>query len=192
MADYEQTGRWLQRATITWNLLEVGVTIGLGLAARSLALVAFGLDSMIEVFASLVVLWHMAESVGGAHRDNRAQTLVGWAFALLSVSMVATGLRSLVLGLEPGSSVWGMAYLGATAVVMFVLAAWKRSIGHALDSGPFLAEARLTFLDGWLAVSILVALGLNHALGWWWADALAAVLVGGIAAKEAFDLARGD
>ena len=192
MANYQRTGRWLQRATITWNLLEVGVTIGLGLVARSLALVAFGLDSLIEVFASFVVLWHMAESGGGARRDHRAQTLVGWAFALLAVSMMATGLRSLVLGLEPGSSVWGMAYLGATAVVMFVLAAWKRSIGHALASGPFLAEARLTFLDGWLAVSILLALGLNHLWGLWWADALAAVLVGGIAAKEAFDLAQGD
>jgi divalent metal cation (Fe/Co/Zn/Cd) transporter len=192
VSDHQRRGRWLQRATITWNLLEVGVTIGLGIAAHSLALVAFGLDSLIEVFASLVVLWHMADSEGGAHRDHRAQTLVGWAFALLAISMIVTGIRSLVLGLEPGSSIWGMVYLAVTAVVMFVLATWKRSIGRVLQNGPFLAEARLTFLDGWLAVSILVALGLNHLLGWWWADALAAVVIGGIAAKEASDLARSE
>ncbi len=192
MADAQRRGRWLQRATITWNLFEVGITIGLGIAARSLALVAFGIDSLIEVFASFVVLWHMGGVVGGPHRDHRAQSLVGWAFALLSISLVVTGLRSLILGLEPGSSVWGMLYLGITALVMFGLAAWKRSIGRVLESGPFLAEARLTFLDGWLATSVLIALGLNYVLGWWWADALAAVLIGAIAAREAFELTRHD
>ena len=187
MTDLVRTGRMLQRVTIAWNLAEVFVTVGLGIAAGSLALVAFGLDSLIEVFASLVVLWHMAEA-GGSARDRRARRLVGVAFGVLSVYLLVASARSLWLGSEPESSRWGIAYLGMTALVMFVLAFWKRRVGTALDSEPFVAEARMTFLDGCLALSILVALSLNTLWGLWWADALAAAVVGVVAGREALEL----
>jgi len=187
VTDLARTGRMLQRATIAWNLAEVFVTVGLGIAAGSLALVAFGLDSLVEVFASLVVLWHMA-GAGGDARDQRASQLVGVAFGVLSVYLLLASARSLWLGTEPQSSPWGIAYLGVTALVMFTLAFWKRRVGTALESEPFVAEARMTFLDGCLALSILVALALNTLWGWWWADALAAAAVGLVAGREAFEL----
>lgn len=182
-------GRRLQWATIAWNATEVLITIALGLAAGSLALVAFGLDSLVEVFASLVVIWHMTPSDGEAHsaRDDRALRLVGVAFAVLALYLVIAGVRALVVQASPDSSPLGIAYLAVTAVVMFSLARWKRRVGTALDSEPFRAEASMTFLDGCLALSILSALALNLVWGWWWADPVAALLIGAVAAREAME-----
>lgn len=183
----ERVGSRLQWGTIAWNSVEVFVTIGLGITAGSLALIAFGLDSLVEVFASLVVVWHMNPGVDGHHarRDRRAMRLVSAAFALLAIYLVVAGVRQLTLGEQPDSSPVGIAYLFVTAIVMFSLARWKRRVGTALNSEPFRAEASMTFLDGCLATSILIALALNLVLGWWWADPAAALLIGAVAAREA-------
>src|SRR5947209_13317279 len=119
----EQLGSRLQWATIAWNTIEVFVTIGLGVAAGSLALIAFGLDSLVEVFASLVVIWHMNPGIEGhrADRDRRAMRLVGAAFALLAPYTVVSGVRHLVLGEHSDSSPAGIAYLLVTAIVIFSL-----------------------------------------------------------------------
>lgn len=171
-----------------WNLIEVFVTVGLGLAAGSLALVAFGLDSLIEVFASLVVLWHL-RSARTTSRDRLALRLVAAAFAVLGVYLAIDAVRALFARDVADSSPVGIAYLALTAVVMFTLARWKKRVGTELDSEPFLAEATLTHLDGWLATGILTALSLNAVLGWWWADPLAALALAGFAVKEALELA---
>ena len=185
----ERLGRRLQWATIAWNIVEVFVTVGLGIAAGSLALVAFGLDSLVEVFASLVVIWHMNPGQAGhqARRDSRAVRLVGVAFAVLAAYLVVAGIRQLASHDVPESSPAGIAYLAATTLVMFGLAAWKRRVGTLLGSRPFRAEASMTFLDGCLAAGILGALALNLVLGWWWADPLAALVVGAVAAREALE-----
>jgi len=187
VSDLERTGRRLQTATIVWNLIEVFITVTLGILAASLALVAFGLDSLIEVFASLVVLWHMNDK-RSSRRDRRARNLVAAAFALLALSLAIAGTRALLTGAEPDSSPIGIAYLAITAVVMFTLAAWKARIGRRLDNEPFLAEARMTYLDGWLATAILTALALNAIAGWWWTDPIAALIVAALAAREAAEL----
>ena len=186
--DDERSGRLLQRLTIAWNVAEVGVTIVLGVIAGSLALIAFGMDSLVEVFASLVVLWHMRAEVGAASRDDRARRLVALAFVALAAYLLGASVRALWIGAEPESSPLGIAYLALTAVVMFTLAAAKRRVGERLTSEPFLAEARMTFLDGCLAAAILTALALNTVLGWWWADAGAALIVSAAAAREAWEL----
>jgi divalent metal cation (Fe/Co/Zn/Cd) transporter len=184
---FERLGQRLQWVTIAWNAIEVVVTIGLGIAAGSLALIAFGLDSLVEVFASFVVIWHLNPGPGGRHdsRDRKAMRLVGVAFAALAAYLVVAGARQLGSHEQPDSSPIGIAYLGATALVMFSLARWKRCVGRAIDSEPFRAEASMTFLDGYLATSILIALVLNLWLGWWWADPVAALLIGAVAAREA-------
>lgn len=183
----ERLGRRLQWATIGWNSTEVFVAIGLGIVAHSLALTAFGLDSLVEVFASLVVIWHLTEGDGVRHvvRDQRALRLVGVAFGVLAMYLVVAGVRALGAQIQPESSPMGIAALLVTAVVMFGLARWKRRVGIALDSEPFRAEASMTFLDGCLASSILTALALNLLLGWWWADPASALLIGAVAAHEA-------
>lgn len=175
----------LEWATNAWNLMEVLVTIGLGIAAGSLALVAFGLSSMIEVFASSVVIWHLrAGRDPSPARTRLAFRLIAGAFFALAAFLFITSVRSLVLGLRPDESPLGIAYLALTAVVMFTLAVVKRRTGRAMGSGPLEAEAAMTFLDGLLCIGILSALATNIVAGWWWADALAALGIGAFAARE--------
>jgi divalent metal cation (Fe/Co/Zn/Cd) transporter len=166
----------LELATIGWNLVEVVVTIGLGMAAASLALVAFGLDSLVEVFASVVVIWY----IGNHHAERRAMhalRLVAVAFAVLGVYLLAASMYNLTAGDMPRNSPLGIAYLAVAASAMFVLAHKKRTLARGAHSGPLAAEANMTFLDGCLATSILVALILNAVWGMWWADPAAALLV---------------
>lgn len=178
----------LEWATTAWNLMEVFVTIGLGLAAKSLALVAFGLDSLIEVFASTVVIWHLREGRDPApDRTRLAFRLIALAFFTLAVFLVVASVRSLVLGSRPDDSVAGIAYLGLTSVVMFTLASAKRRTARPIRSGPLDAEASMTFLDGCLCLGILSALTVNVLFGWWWADGLAALGIAGFAAREGIE-----
>jgi divalent metal cation (Fe/Co/Zn/Cd) transporter len=174
----------LEWMTNGWNLMEVVVTVTLGLLAGSLALIAFGLDSMIEVFASTVVIWrlrHVGPDPGDA-RTHRALRLIAVAFWVLAAYLVVASTRSIVLGEQPDSSPVGIAYMALTACAMFALATWKRRIARALVSEALDREAEVTYLDSVLSVGILIALVVGPALGWWWADAVAAFGVGCYAA----------
>lgn len=177
----------LEYATIAWNVGEAVLTIGLGLAAGSLALIGFGADSIIEVFASSVVVWHVRPGHAEDHpaRTRRALRLVALAFLLLAMILASVAVRDLVTGRRAGRSPLGIAYLAVTAVVMFGLALAKRRTARVLDSAPLRSEAAMTFLDGVLATLTLTGLALNAALGWRWADPAAALLVAIAAANEA-------
>ena len=166
--------------------MEVVVTIALGVQARSLALVAFGLDSVVEIFASTVVIRNLADRRldPGDRRVHRSLRLISLAFWLLAAFLGVASVRGLVIGIRPASSPLGIAYLALTAAAMFGLSVLKRRTALQMRSETLLAEASMTFLDGCLSSSILLALVLNTALGWWWADALAALAVAGFATAE--------
>ena len=176
----------LEYATIVWNLGEAVFTIGLGIAAGSLALIGFGTDSIIEVFASSVVVWHIrpGHATEEAARTTRALRLVGAAFIALAIVLAVVSIRDLVLGRRAGESVAGIVYLAITAVVMFSLAAAKHRTAASLGSAPLRSEASLTFLDGILSTLTLTGLALNAVLGWAWADPAAALIVAVAAANE--------
>lgn len=176
----------LQYATIGWNVGEAVLTITLGVAAGSLALVGFGTDSIIEIFASVVVVWHL-RGEAHRHRTRRALRLVGVAFLLLAASLGFFAMRDLWTGRQASESWPGIVYLAITAVVMFGLAIAKRRVASTLASEPFSAEAEMTFLDGMLSTATLLGLLLNALLGWWWADPLAGLLIAVIAIREAFE-----
>ena len=166
--------------------MEVVVTIALGVQAGSLALIAFGLDSIIEIFASMVVIrnLHDERSDPGDRRVHHSLRLIAVAFWVLGTFLVIISTRALIQGDRPANSPLGIAYLSVTAFAMFGLARLKRVTGDALGSEPLQAEAGMTFLDGCLSTSILAALVLNAWLGWWWTDAGAALLVAGFAINE--------
>lgn len=176
----------LEYATIAWNLGEAVLTIGLGVAAGSLALIGFGTDSIIEVFASSVVVWHVrpGHEVDRPERTRLALRLVGAAFCVLALVLAVVAVRDLVTGRHPGESSIGIAYLAVTAAVMFGLAAAKRRTANGLGSAPLHSEASMTFLDGILSTLTLTGLVLNGVLGWWWADPTAALLVAIAAGNE--------
>ena len=177
----------LEYATIGWNVGEAVLTIALGTIAGSLALIGFGSVSIIEVFASSVVVWHMLPNhpVDNTDRTARALRLVAIAFGALAVALAFAGTRDLVMARKPDESPWGIAYLAMTALVMFGLAIAKHRLANRLDSAPLRSEATMTFLDGILSTATMTGLALNAALGWWWADPTAALLVAFAAANEA-------
>lgn len=178
----------LEWATTAWNAMEFFVTVSLGVASGSLALVAFGLDSLVEVFASMVVVWHLRDGTEPVVRRTRlAMRLIAGAFLVLAAYLLVASVRSLLVHATPDDSPLGIAYLAVTAVVMFGLAAVKRGTARALDSEPLAAEASMTFLDGCLCLLILTALAVNIAFGWWWADGLAALVIAGFAVREAIE-----
>lgn len=180
----------LEYATIAWNVGEAGLTIALGIAAGSLALIGFGVDAIVEVFASVVVVWHLRSTHAADHagRTRIALRLTALAFAVLAISLTIAGISDLISGRRAGESPWGIGYLAVTAAVMFGLAALKRRTAARLASAPLASEAQMTFLDGWLATATLVGLAVNAAFGWWWADPLAALLVALAAANEAREI----
>lgn len=177
----------LEYGTIGWNVGEAVLTISLGAVASSLALIGFGTVSIIEVFASLVVVWHLRPGHESASQERtaRAHRLVAVAFGALAVVLTIAAVRDLATGRRPDESPWGIAYLAITALVMFGLAFAKRRVAARLDSTPLRAEAAMTFLDGVLSTATMLGLLLNAVAGWWWADPAAALLVGLAAAHEA-------
>lgn len=176
----------LEWGTNAWNTMEVFVTVGLGVAAGSLALVAFGLDSLVELFASMVVIWHLrraGEDVDGS-RTLRALRLIAGAFWVLCAYLLVAGGRSLALHEVPGHSPAGIAYLAVTACVMFGLANAKKRIAREIKSDPLGHEASMTYLDSGLSIGILAALATSMGLGWWWTDAAAAIAVAVLAGVQ--------
>lgn len=163
------------------------MTIALGSVAGSLALLGFGTVSVVEVFASSVVVWHLRSSDDGHHvrRTARALRLIAIAFGLLALALGVGAIADLVSGRRAGESRWGIAYLALAAFVMFTLARMKKGLAMRLGSGPLRSEATVTFLDGVLSTTTLAGLVLNAFLGMWWADPLAALLVAMAAVKEA-------
>jgi divalent metal cation (Fe/Co/Zn/Cd) transporter len=186
-AGLQRRGLVLEYATIAWNIGEAVLTIGLGIAAGSLALIGFGADSIIEVFASSVVVWHLfpGHEQDRPDRTRLALRLVAGAFLALALALAIASISDLTSGRRAEESWWGIGYLASAAVVMFALAVAKRRLAIRLDSAPLRSEAAMTFLDGILASATLLGLALNAVAGWWWADPAAALVVAVAAANEA-------
>jgi len=161
--------------------------------AGSTALAGFGLDSLIEIFASVVVIWQLK---GGSHeRERRALRLIGSAFFLLAVYVLAQSVWTIVSGVHPIPSPLGMIWLAVTVVVMSLLAGGKLVTGRALGNLVLRTEARVTLIDAALAAAVLAGIGLNALAGWWWADPAAGLVIvyyGVKEGREAFAHARED
>jgi divalent metal cation (Fe/Co/Zn/Cd) transporter len=176
-------GRKLEAATLGWNIVGVFVLAFAAVQARSVALAGFGLDSLIEIGASTVVLWELADV--SQERQRRAMRLIGFAFVGLAVYLGIQSTIVLVVGFHPHHSSLGIVWTGVTAAVMFGLALGKARTGSALDNPVLRAEGRITMIDGILATAVLVGLILNAVAGWWWADPLAGYVLLYYAMREA-------
>jgi len=177
-----RTGVVLEWATLLWNVVGVAVLAVAALRARSVALAGFGIDSLVEIGASTVVLWDLRGVTG--ERRARGLRLIGSAFILLAVYLAVQSAAVLVNRYHPHHSPLGIIWTALTAVVMLILARRKRSVGIALENPVLVAEGRVTMVDAILAASVLVGLVLNALLGWWWADPLSGVVILGYAMNE--------
>jgi divalent metal cation (Fe/Co/Zn/Cd) transporter len=176
-------GFLLEYMTLGWNVVGVVILAYAAFAARSVALAGFGLDSLIEIGASAVVVWELSDAHGG--RRQRALRLIAIAFVLLAVYLAVQATWVLVVGHRAGHSLPGIVWTAATACVMFALAAGKAQTGAALDNPVLVTEGRVTLIDGVLATAVLVGLVLNTLLDWWWADPLAGYVLLYYAIREA-------
>lgn len=179
---------WLNNATLGWNVVEGIVAIVAGVMAGSLGLIAFGLDSGVEVSTSAVLAWRLVqERRGGCMTgyDARATRLIAVCFAVLALWVGVESVRQLAAGQPPEVSVPGIVLAGVSLVAMPALARAKRRLGPVLGSQAVVSEARQTELCALLSAVLLTGLGLNAAFGWWWADPAAALVIAAVAGAEA-------
>ncbi len=173
--------------TIGWNVIEGAVAIAAGIAAGSISLIAFGLDSGVEASTSLVLVWRLAqERRGGCMTgyDRRATRWIAVCFSVLAVYVGYEALAQLTEQRAPDVSIPGIVLAAVSVVVMPLLAQAKKRLGPILGSQAVVSESRQTELCAWLSAVVLVGLGLNATLGWWWADPIAALSIAAIAGYE--------
>jgi divalent metal cation (Fe/Co/Zn/Cd) transporter len=173
----------LEYATLGWNVVGVPVLLIAALRSGSAAAAGFGLDSAIEIVASLVVVWELTGSP--KEREAGALRAIGIAFVLLAVYVTTLAAYTVIGSHHPEHSTLAIAWTAATCVVMLVLARGKATTGRALENPVLRAEGRVTLVDACLAAAVLLGLTLNALLGWWWADPLAGVAIAGYAVPEA-------
>jgi divalent metal cation (Fe/Co/Zn/Cd) transporter len=172
----------LEYATLGWNVIGVVVLAVTAIAARSVALAGFGLDSLVEIGASTVVVWELSGT--GQERQRRALRLIAYAFMALAAYLLIQSSWVLASGHRAAHSPAGIAWTAITAAVMSALATGKARTGAALDNPVLSTEGRVTLIDAILAAAVLTGLVLNAAAGWWWADPLAGYVLVFYAVRE--------
>jgi divalent metal cation (Fe/Co/Zn/Cd) transporter len=183
----QRRGRWLTWATVAYNSLEGILSLGVGLLAGSVALVGFGIDSVIEMAASLAAIWRLeaeGDPVRRASAERWAGRAIGVSFLALAAYLVLDSSRSLLAREEPEPTVVGIAIAAVSLVVMPLLARAKRTVARALHSHAIRSESRQTDLCAYLSAILLAGLGLNALFGWWWADSVAALAMTPFVARE--------
>jgi divalent metal cation (Fe/Co/Zn/Cd) transporter len=182
-------GLRLEYATLGWNVVGCWIVLASAYTARSVALAGFGIDSVIEIFASIIVVWQL-KSIN-RDREHLAERLIGIAFLLLASYIAVQSVIVLLARVHPHTSLVGIGWLVLTAIAMFLLAFGKDRTGRALGNPVLQKESRVTVVDGLLAVAVLLGLVLDAALGWWWADPVAAFVVVYYGLREGVMVFRG-
>lgn len=168
-------GLYLEYITLGWNVVGTVIVIIAALASNSVALAGFGFDSLIEIFASVVVVWQLKGV--NLNRERLALRLIGVAFLILTLYVFIQSVHTLLVQTKPDTSVIGLIWLVATFFLMLSLSWGKYRTGKMLVNQVLLTEGRVTLVDAYLAGAVLVGLILNALLGWWWADPLAGLVI---------------
>ena len=174
-------------------VLLAAIAIGAGVAASSIALVGFGADSVIESVAGFVLIWRFGGNRSTSESaERRAYRLIGVSFWVIAAYVAVEATRQLIAGTHPESSWIGIGLAGVTLATMPPLARAKAKVADALGSAATKAEGRQNMLCANLSAGLLVGLGANALLGWWWADPAAAFLIAGVAVREGREAWRGE
>ena len=195
--DLLRRARLLEIGTIGWNLVEAGVAVTTGILAGSVALVSFGLDSVIEVAAGAFVLRRLHSEIQGAgdaevdSREETALRVVGVTFLLLSAYIIYRSVSTLLAHGSAPESTLGMIQAGASLVVMPLLAWGKLRTGRQLESSSMVADSKESLVCAYLSASLLLGLALSTWGGWWWADPVAALAMVPVIAREGWEAMEG-
>ncbi len=183
--------RWIVTATIAYNLIEAVVAITAGTIASSSALIAFGLDSTIEVLSAAAVAWQFTRR-DPERWEKGTLRVIAVAFFALAAYVTASSLLALVLQSDVEHSTLGVIITALSVIVMPFLSLAERRAGRELGSASAVADSKQTLICTYLSAAVLVGLVLNSLLGWWWADAIAGLVIAGFAVREGIDAWRGD
>jgi divalent metal cation (Fe/Co/Zn/Cd) transporter len=181
----------LAAASVGYNVIEAVVAIAAGVVAGSVALIGFGLDSVVEMSSGLIILWQFRHAVPES-RERLALRLIGLSFFALAAYVTVESVRSLVGGSDPAPSSVGIGLAVLSLLVMPVLSWAQRRTGRTLGSASVVADSTQTLLCTYLSGVLLAGLLLNALLGWSWADPVAALVIAAVAAKEGVEAWRGD
>ncbi|MGG5260245.1 cation transporter [Phycicoccus avicenniae] len=190
-ASLQRRARLLAGASVTYNVVEAVIAVAAGLAAGSVALVGFGLDSVVEVSSGLIVLWQFRHHLPEA-RERQALRLMALAFYALAAYVGVESARALLSGATPEHSTVGLVLAGLSLLIMPALSVAQRRTGRALGSNAVVADGTQTLLCTYLSAVLLVGLLLNSALGWWWADPVAGLVIAAVAVREGRQAWRGE
>jgi divalent metal cation (Fe/Co/Zn/Cd) transporter len=185
-------GRRLEYLTLGWNAMEAVVAVGSGILAGSTALVGFGVDSLIESFSGSILLWRLRDGARGQAREDMALRMVGLSFVILAAWVGWDALKTLLYREGPKESLVGIVLAVVSLVVMPLLARAKRRVARGLESRALEADSRQTDLCAYLSAILLIGLGLNAVLGWWWADPVAGLAMVPIIGREGLESLRGE
>lgn len=193
-AERKRLGRRAQLlagASVTYNVIEAVVAVSAGLVAGSVALVGFGLDSVVEVSSGLIILWQFRHPLPES-REREALRLLAFSFFALAAYVGFESIRALVTGAHSDTSTVGIGLAIASLIVMPFLSWAQRRTGKALGSNAVVADSTQTLLCTYLSAVLLVGLLLNATLGWSWADPIAGLIIAGVAVREGVEAWRGE
>jgi divalent metal cation (Fe/Co/Zn/Cd) transporter len=176
--------------SMSWMVIEAGVAVTAGILAASIALVGFGLDSVIEFFSALIVVWQLHGQ--GEERETRAVQLIGVTYFALAAYLAIDSIRDLIGQARPGHSVPGIAVTAAALIAMPLLAVAKRRTGQAMNNRAVIADAAETAFCALTSAAALLGIGLNAWLGWWWTDPAAALVIAALATREGLEAWEND
>jgi divalent metal cation (Fe/Co/Zn/Cd) transporter len=183
--------RWIVTATIAYNLIEAVVAITAGTIASSSALIAFGLDSTIEVLSAAAVAWQFTRR-DPERWEKGTLRVIAVAFFALAAYVTASSLLALILQADVEHSTLGLVITALSVLVMPFLSLAERRAGRELGSATAVADSKQTLICTYLSAAVLVGLVLNSMFGWWWADAIAGLVIAGFAVREGIEAWRGD
>jgi len=189
-----QRGLRLEYFSLGYNAFEAFVGIAAGLLAGSVALIGFGLDSIVEGASALILVWRLRSERSNARTSEEAEVravrLVAIAFLVLAAYVGVNACIELVRATRPDPSPVGMGLALVSLIIMPVLAKRKRDLARELDSRSMEADSKQTILCTYLSAVLLFGLLTNSLFGWWWADPIAALVIAGLAASEGIELWR--
>jgi divalent metal cation (Fe/Co/Zn/Cd) transporter len=192
-AALERRAKLLAWVGNAWHVIEFAIAVAAGIAAGSVALVGFGIDSVIEALAGGVIVWLFSGGRGSSPTaERRAQQLIATSYAILVAYIGVEAIRDLAGSHHPEVSWVGIGLAAITAPTMPLLARAKRNVGRKLNSSATVSEASQNLICAYLSIALLVGLLANALLGWWWADPTAALVIAAVAAREGIESWRGE
>jgi divalent metal cation (Fe/Co/Zn/Cd) transporter len=181
----------LAAASVAYNVVEAAIAITAGVVAGSVALIGFGLDSVVEVSSGVIILWQFRHRMPET-RERQALRLMSISFFALAAYVTFESVRALSSGAEPDPSPVGISLAAASLVIMPFLSLAQRRTGRVLGSNAVVADSTQTLLCTYLSAVVLVGLVLNATLGWSWADPIAGLVIAAVAVREGREAWRGE